>query len=256
MINLTIPMLRVLLATGMLTYAAYEDVRTREVHDLVWIIFGIPGIILALFQMNQGILGWSAFLLSLSVSLIFSAFSLFAHLFGEADLLALITLTIIHPIQPRMLEPLWIPGIIFPLTVLTNSALLGASSALFFLIKNISMKLNGNLLFRNYEAESLIKKLTLLFTGSRIKVKNVRGPPFQYPLETLGENGKKTLLIRPNINDDQEAKKFFENLNQAGIDYTWVSNTLPFLFIIFLGYFASIFLGDIILSVLFSFVRA
>ena len=248
---LTIPLLRVLLATGMLIYAAYEDIRIREVHDLVWIIFGIPGIIIDLLQLSQGLLGWNTLLISLSISGIFSALAMIAHLFGEADLLALITLTILHPVRPTIHEPIGISGIIFPLTVLTNSALIGALSALLFLIKNFSIKLNGNFLFPEQETESLVKKLTLLFTGSRIKVKNIKGPPFQYPLENIGEKGEKILLFRPNINDDQEARKIFDDFKQARIEYTWVSNTLPFIFIIFLGYCTTLFIGDIIITLLF-----
>lgn len=251
--DLTIPLVRVLLTTGMLTYAAYEDIRTREVHDLVWIIFSVPGIIIDLFQLSQGLLGWKAFLLSLSISVIFSALAVIAHLLGEADLLALITLTILNPVHPIIHEPIGLSGIIFPLTVITNSALIGALSAFIFLIKNFSIKLHGNFLFPEHETEGSVKKLTLLFTGSRIRVKNIRGPPFQYPLENIGEKGEKILLIRPNINDDQEARKIFDDLNQSGIEYTWVSNTLPFLFIIFLGYYTTIFIGDIILSVIFLF---
>ena len=246
-------LIRVLFATGMLTYTAYEDIRTREVHDLVWIIFGVPGIILDLLQLSQGSLDWRSFILSLTISLIFSALALVAHLFGEADLLAIITLTILHPVYPTIHKPIGLSGIIFPLTVLTNSALIGASSAFIYLIKNLSLKLNGNELFPEHETEGLVKKLTVLFTGSRVKLQKIRGPPFQYPLENIGEQGEKILLIRPNINDDQEAKRIFDNFSQAGIEYTWVSNTLPFLLIIFLGYFTTLFIGDIILSALFMF---
>lgn len=251
--DLTISTLRILLTLGMLTYSSYEDIRIREVHDIVWILFGLPGLIIALFQMRQGVLGWRTFLLSISVSIIFSAVAWLAKLFGEADLLALIALTIIHPIRPQIPEPVGLPGIIFPLTVLTNSALIGASSAFIFLTKNLSLKLNGIVLFQSHETEGFIKKLTVLFTGSLTQVKQIRGPPFQYPLETIDQNKNRVLLTRPNINDDQEARKIFENFYQSDTKFTWVSNTLPFLFVIFLGYLTSLFLGDIILSVLFSF---
>jgi hypothetical protein len=247
-------LIRVLLATGMLTYAAYEDIRTREIHDLVWIIFGVPGIILDLLQLSQGSLDWRSFMLSLTVSLIFSALALVAHLFGEADLLAIITLTILHPVYPTIHIPLGLSGIIFPLTVITNSALIGASSAFIYLFRNLSSKLSGHDLFPEHETEGFVKKLTVLFTGSRIKVQKIRGPPFQYPLENIGEKGEKILLIRPNINDDREAQRIFNNFSQAGIEYIWVSNTLPFLLIIFLGYFSTLFIGDIILSALLLFV--
>ncbi len=246
-------LVRVLLATGMLTYAAYEDIRTREVHDLVWIIFAVPGVILDLIQLSQGSLDWRLFILSLTISLIFSAIALAAHLFGEADLLAIITITLLQPVYPTIHKPIGLSGIIFPLTVLTNSALIGASSAFIYLIRNLSLKLNGTYLFPEHETEGLVKKLIVLFTGSRIEVKQIRGPPFQYPLENIGEQGEKILLIRPNINDDHEAQRIFDNFNQAGIKYTWVSNTLPFLFVFFLGYYTTLFIGDIILSALFLF---
>ncbi len=91
-----------------------------------------------------------------------------------------------------------------------------------------------------------------MFTGRRVRLDSVRGPPFQYPLEIPAEEvgGRRRLVLLPDINDDEAAKGVFHSLGREGVEEVWVSQTLPFLVFITVGYILTLLLGDIALSVL------
>jgi hypothetical protein len=80
----------------------------------------------------------------------------------------------------------------------------------------------------------------------------VRGPPFQYPLECpQGEGGgARRLILMPDINDDDAAREIFRRLEEGSVEEAWVSNTLPFLVFIAIGYILTVLLGDIALYLL------
>lgn len=54
----------------------------------------------------------------------------------------------------------------------------------------------------------------------------------------------------PDIQDDDAALGVFRRLREAGVEEVWVSNTLPFLVYISIGYVMAILLGDVALSIL------
>ncbi|MFQ6053903.1 MAG: A24 family peptidase C-terminal domain-containing protein, partial [Candidatus Bathyarchaeia archaeon] len=96
------------------------------------------------------------------------------------------------------------------------------------------------------------RKLVVLFSGMRVRLDAVRGPPFQYPHEIpVGEEGAaRRFVLMPKIMDDEEAVEVFRRLRRAGVTEVWVSHTLPFLVFIALGYLAALLLGDVALWML------
>jgi prepilin signal peptidase PulO-like enzyme (type II secretory pathway) len=54
----------------------------------------------------------------------------------------------------------------------------------------------------------------------------------------------------PDIQDDDSAVEVFRKLKDSGVESVWVSNTLPFLVYIAIGYVLSLTLGDIALAIL------
>ena len=237
----------------MLGYTSWIDLKTREIYDLVWLVFGGLGLIIALYEVYTGGLTLVWFVV---VVLISSAISIglgYLGLFGGADVLAFIALTVLHPTPPRGLEPfLGIVSPLFPLTLFSNSALSGASFSLVLLVRNIGSTLQGRNLFSGLEDESTWRKLVVMFTGIKMEVGSVRGPPFQYPLEVPGteEMQGRRLILMPDIQDDDSAVEVFTTLEASGVEAVWVSNTLPFLVYIAIGYVLALVLGDIALSTL------
>lgn len=241
----------------MLGYTSWVDLKTREIYDMVWLVFGGLGLIIALYEVYTGSLSLVWFVIVILVSSAISIGLGYLGLFGGADVLAFITLAVLHPFPPKGLEPFFgIVSPLFPLTLFSNSALAGASYSLVLLIRNLVSTLQGRSLFSGLEDEPFWRKLAVLVTGLKMGVGSVRGPPFQYPLEvpTTGEKPGRRLILMPDIQDDNSAVEVFRTLEASGVEEVWVSNTLPFLVYIAVGYVLALALGDIALAVLKPFV--
>ncbi len=245
---------RILLSLVMLGYTSWVDMKTREIYELVWLVFGGMGLVLALYEIYVGSLALTGFVTTVVFSIVISLVLGYLGLFGGADVEAFIALSILHPVPPRGLEPmLGVVSVIYPITLFSNSALSGASFALVLLLgRNLLKKAGGKALFEGLESDSSLKKFIMMVTGAKVKIDSVRGPPFQYPLETVDENFERRLILMPDIQDDDAAIEVFRRLRETGVEEVWVSNTLPFLVFISIGYVITLALGDI---ALFSFGR-
>jgi hypothetical protein len=108
--------IRVLLSLSMLVYTSYIDIKTREIFDIIWIIFGCFGIIITIFEIFKGSLTLLGFLVPLVFSIIVSVALGYFGLFGGADVEAFIALSLLHPVPPRNYTPLLnVVSVIFPL---------------------------------------------------------------------------------------------------------------------------------------------
>ncbi len=243
--------IRVLFSLVMLAYTSYIDMKTREIYDLVWLVFGGLGLAVALYEIFAGTLTLTGFVMTVLFSTVISIALGYLGLFGGADVEAFIALSILHPIPPRGLNPvLGVVSVIYPLTLFSNSALSGASFALVLLGRNILKKSSGKPLFDGFGSDSSLKKFIVMVSGVKVKIDSVRGPPFQYPLEIMDENSERRLILMPDIQDDDAALGVFQRLREARVEEVWVSNTLPFLVYISIGYVMAILLGDVALSIL------
>jgi preflagellin peptidase FlaK len=244
--------IRVLLSLAMLGYTSWADLKTREVYDIVWAVFGALGLILNLYEIYMG--SFTLFLSAISVAFSAALALIIGYLglFGWADALAFIALSILHPVQPRSISPiLGIASIIYPLSLLSNSALAGASFAIVLFLRNLYTASRGERLFQGFEGDSKVKKVAVMFTGVKVGMSSVRGPPFQYPLELPPEEGssERRLILLPDIQDDESAEKIFSSLREEGLSSVWVSHTLPFLVFITIGYILTLMIGDLALAV-------
>lgn len=239
--------IRILLSFIMLGYSSWIDLKTREIYDLVWIIFGGIGLLITAYELYAGTYSIMSFGIHLVFSIIVSFALGYLGLFGWADVLAFIALTILNPFSSEVVTPiLGIVSPIFPITLFSNSAMAGVSFTLVLLVRNTSLALKGENIFLNNKV-SLIKKFVLLFSGYRLDLANLRGPPFQYPLELPSEEGDSEFILMPDIQDDESAWAIFDQLKSLGVKKTWVSYTLPYLIFITIGYALSLFVGDIAL---------
>jgi hypothetical protein len=228
----------------MLGYASYQDIKTREVHDMVWIIPTTLGLIIAAYELYIGDLTIIHTLISIGLMLILSGILWYLSLFGEADLIAFVTLAVIHPRTP-LYGFLGYTPIIFSFTLITNAALSGLLTAFYTLGVNLAESLRGNKLFERYREVSSLKRLVVMFSGRNISIEMLRGPPFEYPLEVKGE-----LILKPNLFDDEEAVNAFNLLREAGAKRIWVSATLPYILVLFVGYLISTIYGDVMFTIM------
>jgi len=241
---LTLDALRTCVAVAMLGYGSARDLRTREVHDLVWVVGGGAGLAIDAVGLFLGHLTLRQLLTSVGfmagVALVFG----YLRLFGGADLLAFVALSIIHPRPPVYLETLWgwTPPF-FPFTLLSNAAVAGIATPLIVLARNLGAASGGAPLFERHGDLSTPRKAALMFTAVNVSLGEARGPPHQYPLETPGGG----VRLRPDIWDDEKAEETFRLLRESGVERTWVSATLPYLMLITAGYLLSAAFGDLLL---------
>jgi hypothetical protein len=112
----------------------------------------------------------------------------------------------------------------------------------------------GKGLFIGYGSVSWVTKIILLFTGRRARIDKVQGPPYEYPLERI--NGRVvSLTLRPDISDDEKAITVLKKLKDNGREYVWVSYSIPFIVALLLGYLVTVFYGDIVMTLIWSYFR-
>lgn len=250
-----VDLLRIVLSVVMFGYVAYRDVKTREVNDLVWIVFGVAALGVDAFEVYSGVLDLGMLVVAVGFSVLFAFAAGYVGFFGGADLLAFVVVALLNPVAPlAMFEPRLFTPILFPLTVISNSVMIGASGVFIVLIYNLSLR-GESPLFDGYSGASSWRRAILLMTAIRKDVEKVRGPPFEYPLEAVGEDGAITLILRPDLSDDAGASSTFSRLRSMGRRRVWVAYSLPFLLVLGVGYLSSIILGDIALFVVSSFIH-
>lgn len=242
-ILLTLDYMRAALSIAMLGYASYKDLKTREIHDYVWLFPAAGGAVLGAYELIIGTLSLADIVLSVGFMAILSGVLWFFQLFGEADLLAFVALSIIHPRTPSF-RFIGYPPLLFSFTLIANSALSGLLSAFYTLALNLFLSTSVSL-FEAHPGASMLTKLGLMFTGQYMTLEDIRGPPFEYPLEVRGE-----LLLRPDVWDDDKANKEFKVLREKGRQRVWVSATLPYIVVLFVGYLVSVLYGDIMFTVM------
>ena len=120
--------LRIFLAIGMLSIASFFDVKKREVHDLLWIVFGGIGILLFLLNWENPDFLFQTALSLIIVPIVYIMWRI--GLFGGADVLAVSTLVFLAPMSTFSGQQ------ITPFTVLLNAGLLSLMVFILNAIKN------------------------------------------------------------------------------------------------------------------------
>ena len=250
-----VDLLRVALSIVMFGYVAYKDVKTREVNDLVWIVFGVAALGINAFEVYSGALDFGLLVVVVGFSILFALAAGYTGLFGGADLLAFVVIGLLNPIAPfAVFKPMLFTPVLYPLTVISNSAMISASGVIIVLIYNLS-SLRGSAFFEGYSGASGWRKAILLMTGISKEIAKVKGPPFEYPLETVNEEGVITLLLKPDLSDDANASNTFNRLRSIGRNRVWVAYSLPFLLVLGVGYVSSIIFGDFGLYIMSLFIH-
>ena len=241
---LLIDYIRAIISVSMLGYASYKDVKTREIHDIVWIVPAALGVIIDAYELYVGDITLQGALLSVGFMVALSGILWYFRLFGEADLIAFITLAVIQPRVP-LFSYVGYPPLFFSFTLIANSALAGLLTAFFTFGVNLFDAVRGSKLFERYSDVKVLRKIGVMFTGRYMPVGKLRGPPFEYPLEIKGE-----LIVKPDLFDDDEANRALRILREKGYDRVWVSATLPYIVVLLVGYLISVFYGDVMFTIM------
>ena len=210
----------------MLIVASVLDVWKREIHDILWIIFGTIAIILFFVgSLSEQVL------IEVVFSLIIAPIALALWrmgFFGGADAFSLIVLAALVP-QLTLTE-----NFVTPLTTLTNAALLSIVILLVNFIRNLIAILNHRDIFFGFD-ENKFRKICAMFLGYRSA-----NPKYGFSIEKSdGAHKKLDFAIH-----HAEKTEFCKTKD------TWVTPGIPFMIYITAGFVAQIIFGDIVINVI------
>ncbi len=215
------------LAVLALAYAAYSDVRSREVDDVVWVALlsaSAPFAILEVAALRE-------LSLRLYLTSVYLAFSLglaltALGLWGDADFLALTSVSLLTPPGRGLIAAL--PS----LSVLVNALLAALAYPLLLLARNLRLMHKTNL-FEGVEAGRL-ERLAALFLLTRVpREEYLRRRAVYTPAEEV-VGGRRRLVFGLRIRR--------EGAEPQG-EYVWVSPYVPFVAAIAVGYALHLIVG-------------
>jgi preflagellin peptidase FlaK len=235
------------------------DLRTREVPDKVWLVYGL----LAGFLTAARLLTEPSLLIltlaSIGVTCLVSFGLLYFGLFGGADAKAIICLGLALPLIPSSPQPLI--GYLhpfFPFVVVIVGFVCSASVALWLGLRNFVAYLKrGREMFAGLEQESAWRKAMAGLTGYPADVSKLRSTIYLYPIEKVvdgadGAQRRFNLFFSAETDRAQMVSEFIESLGKVGSPSNiWVSPGLPMLLFIFVGLVITLVFGDLIFSAFF-----
>ena len=258
---------RLVLCLSFLIYASWSDYKTREISNKVWAILGPLSLALTGFQFlvysPEPLQLIISYILSFAITSILAIVIFYVGGFGGADAKALMCIALALPVYPKhfLSQPPGFVSPLFPITIFTNSVLLGALSIFYALFRNLLWKVrNKGGIFDGLETESLGRKILALFSGYKINVSKLE-KGFMYPLEDVevndGEETRRKLLVFPKDEEREDivarilTKVGKENL-EGGV---WVTPGLPLIIHITLGLLIALIYGDTVWILLSSVLK-
>ncbi|MEN3056478.1 MAG: A24 family peptidase C-terminal domain-containing protein [Candidatus Methanosuratincola petrocarbonis] len=271
---------KLLVLGAALAVASYQDLRTREIDDRVWLISGISGGALTAAEIltTPGypllLAGFSALLTAAIAIGVF-----YLGLYGGADAKALLVAAVTLPLWPwaGAAQGGWAQGSLFvspffPLTLLGNALLLSLLLVPSCLAWNIYAKLRGERLFGGVSTSPL-QKLAALLTAVRVKPSTAASVHFnliERPAATStppahqaemsaaqgsapspeGEGWVLRLFSRISEEDydkeKEEQSKALKGLKRR----VWATPAIPMIVFLLAGYLVSFVLGDLIFGLI------
>jgi len=251
---------RVSITIAFFLYASWNDFKTREVSNTVWIVFAPVAFSLAFVETFLfGSWRLPLYGMCIGITTVFAVLLFYGGGFGGADAKALMCLALALPFQidgPFNLPfggTSLISQAFFPITVFSNSVVLAGTAAIYMLLRNLLQRTSTEI--RLFEGElrneSIIKKLLVCATGYRIPVQKLKAKWHLYPLEDLDEVGDqlgRRLLLFPKDESREATVARLEKAVEAGRipNAVWATPGLPMLIFITIGLLTTILVGDII----------
>ena len=251
---------RIILCLSFLIYASWSDYKTREVSNKVWIILGPLALALTGFQIlaysSQPLQSVIVYVLAFVVTSGLALGVFYAGGFGGADAKAFMCIALALPVYPDYLlpQPAVFVSPLFPITIFTNSVLLGALSVFYALFRNLFWTVkNKSSIFEGLKTESFGHKFLAIISGYKIKMTKLE-KSHMFPLEdielTEGQEKKRKLLAFPKYEEREIIiTRLKENLSDKKNE-VWVTPGLPLLIFVTAGLIIALAYGDIVWSLL------
>lgn len=253
---------RIVLCLVFLVYASWSDYKSREVSNKVWLIFGPLALLLTgtqiLFFASQPFQLVTFYVLSFAITSGLAITIFYVGGFGGADAKALMCIALALPVYPSNLLSHYVGFVspLFPITIFSNSVLLGALSVFFAIFQNLIWTTkNKESLFEGLKTESVARKILAIISGYKIKLSKLDNS-HMFPLEDIEttDDGEKSpkLLVFPNYDERENIIKRLKENKPNG--WVWATPGLPLLIFITAGLIIALIIGDIIWLLLGSFL--
>jgi len=254
---------RIILCLSFLIYASWSDYKTREVSNKVWVILGPSALALTALQFliySPQLL--VSYVLSFVITSALALAVFYAGGFGGADAKALMCIALALPVYPNNLlpQPQGFVSPLFPITIFTNSVLLGALSVFYALFRNLVWKVrNSGGVFEGLETESFGRKILALVSGYKVNISKLE-KGHMYPLEDVDVNDegdmKRKLLVFPKYEEREEiVARIQENVKEKLDGGVWATPGLPLLIFVTAGLIIALAYGDLVWILLSSFLK-
>ena len=229
-------MLKLLFTSVLLTYASWQDIKSREIEEKIWVIMGVGGVVATAYDAYAARDGF-LFLKMVGIAAGAALFMLLLYklgFFGFADVEALVALCTLYSFKQGSLLP-------FPISVFNNAILITAFLPILIFLRNIITIPN----FSGIQ-DKFYKKIIILFLGYRMPLSSLDKNNFP-----LVREGKIRLFI-PLEYDFPEFKRKAEEEGQKEV---WITPGIPFILSLTGGFFMAYFWGDLILKLVFLLLR-
>ena len=242
----------VIITLVVLTFASISDLRTREVSDKLWLVYGPVGFALTIYRtlMEPQVLLFTAISIGISILLAFAV--VFFGLSGGADAKALICLGLTVPLPPRVMTPaLGFVHPFFPVVVFIVAYIASLSVMAWILARNLILfsKVRSEM-FAGLEREPTWKKCLAFITGYPTQISVLRSTFYLYPMEKVVEDRdgvRRAFQVYSNADVDREQllSEFDVSMKKVGSPSTvWVTPGLPLLVFMLVGVVIALTVGD------------
>src|SRR2546429_582120 len=253
-----------LLTIGVFIAASLSDVKTREISNKFWLVYG-PGAALV-FALRIILAPDALPILAVSAgATIVVAFLLFQFsVMGGADSKAVMCLGLALPVSPSFLAPFWQPPFVFypfPIAILVNSFLLSIGSAVFLLARNLFQRASaGRGLFQGFERESILRKVLVMLTSYKTSFNALQSKVYLYPAEGVSVVDSKPVrpfhLVASAADEWDKLTTGFDRYKEQGMfsDGVWVTPGLPHLVFLTASLLVTLVVGDLMMWLFFRVV--
>ena len=252
-----------LVTAGVFIAASMSDLKTREISNRFWIVYGpVAGLVFALrmFFAPDLIL---IFLVSTGATILVSFLLFQFGVMGGADSKAMMCLALALPVAPSFLAPLWQPpsGLVFypfPIAILVNSFLLSIGSAVFLLARNLIRRASaGRGIFQGFEHESILRKALVLLTSYKTSFNVLQSKTYLYPAEEVSIVDSKPVrqfhLVASAAEERNKLLNGLESYKEQGLfsDGVWVTPGLPHMVFLTASLLVTVIIGDLMMWLFF-----
>ncbi|MFQ5977529.1 MAG: prepilin peptidase [Candidatus Heimdallarchaeota archaeon] len=232
-----------------LLFAAFQDIKTREVDDLIWIlmlVLGIPFVGIRLLLYGDDTSRVALMALSIIAGLILALIILFSGLQGGADAKALFCTSLICPLPLTLSDNLPDKLIPFSVTLFMNSLLLLVPFPfVIFLYNLIHSEKSSSSTTGSWGSHFLARFFGYPAALETIKKKH----PWHYDFIEHRIDGGWRFHFRVTLGEPEEdllrRKTTLKVAEKDGRSFLWIQPSIPFLVPFLVAFFISFFLGNL-----------